>query len=162
MEHVFEIYGSTEAVITTANKPGDPIESMGRVPGSVVILNEAGAVCEPGVVGEDGRLVNYDAAVGEICKKAGKDNLRFDGYYDDNAATCKKFRDGGYFHSGDLGHVRVVNNRRYLYCNGRTDDWIRKDGENFPLKARPSVPPKFPAWPWPWLMARPARCRMKR
>ncbi|ABW67922.1 AMP-binding protein [Desulfosudis oleivorans] len=145
MEHVFEIYGSTEAVITTANKPGDPIESMGRVPGSVVILNEAGAVCEPGVVGEDGRLVNYDAAVGEICKKAGKDNLRFDGYYDDNAATCKKFRDDGYFHSGDLGHIRVVNNRRYLYFNGRTDDWIRKDGENFSAESAAEYAAKIPS-----------------
>src|SRR5262249_23581666 len=39
-------------------------------------------------------------------------------------------RDGVY-HSGDLGHVVVANEKRYLYFDGRTDDWIRKDGENF-------------------------------
>ena len=37
----------------------------------------------------------------------------------------------GIYHSGDLGHIRVIDGKRYLYFNGRTDDWIRKDGENF-------------------------------
>ncbi len=130
MDHVFEIYGSTEAVITTANKPGDPEDSVGRVPKSVVILDEEGRPCEPGQVDECGRLLNYDRAVGEICKKVDRNNLRFDGYFDNEKDTGKKFRDG-YYHSGDLGHVRLVNGKRYLFFNGRTDDWIRKDGENF-------------------------------
>ena len=46
------------------------------------------------------------------------------------ATTESKFREG-YFHSGDLGHVRIANGKRYMFFNGRTDDWIRKDGENF-------------------------------
>jgi len=130
MHHIYELYGSTEAPITTANKPGDPIESLGRIPGSVVILDEKGKPCPPGRVDAEGALVNYDEAVGEICKKMGKENVFFDGYHGNAKATEQKFREG-YFHSGDLGHVRVVNGRRYLYFNGRTDDWIRKDGENF-------------------------------
>ncbi len=130
MEHIFEIYGSTEAVITTANRPGDPIESVGMAPKDVMILNEEGNVCKPGVADANGKLTNYDEAVGEICRKVGTDNLRFDGYFDNKGATSQKFRNGMY-HSGDLGHVRVINGKRYLYFNGRTDDWIRKDGENF-------------------------------
>jgi fatty-acyl-CoA synthase len=130
MEHIFEIYGSTEAVITTANKPGDPVESLGRLPKSVVILNEQGEACPPALVDAKGRILNYDEAVGEITKKADANNLRFGGYFDDAGATNKKFRDGIY-HSGDLGHVRIINGKRYLYFSGRTDDWIRKDGENF-------------------------------
>ena len=130
MEHIFEIYGSTEAVITTANRRGDPIESVGRVESSVVILNEEDQECPPGIVDAKGQLTNYDQAVGEICSRVGTDNLRFDGYLGDAKATNQKFRDGIY-HSGDLGHIRMVNGRRYLYFNGRTDDWIRKDGENF-------------------------------
>jgi fatty-acyl-CoA synthase len=130
MEHIYEIYGSTEAVITTANKPGDPIDSVGRVPKSVVILNEQDQPCAPGIVDENGALMNYQEAVGEICKKSGTDNLRFDGYFANQEATVKKFRNG-YYHSGDLGHIRIINGKRYLYFNGRTDDWIRKDGENF-------------------------------
>jgi fatty-acyl-CoA synthase len=35
------------------------------------------------------------------------------------------------YRSGDLGAIRVIGKRRYLYFFGRIDDWIRKDGENF-------------------------------
>jgi len=130
MDHIFEIYGSTEAVITTANMPGDPVESVGAVDKSIVILNELDQECAPGVTDADGRLTNYDQAVGEICRKVGDNNLRFEGYFGQASATAQKFR-GGIYHSGDIGHIRVVNGKRYLYFNGRTDDWIRKDGENF-------------------------------
>jgi fatty-acyl-CoA synthase len=130
MQHVFEIYGSTEAVITTANRPGDPIETVGRVQKSVVILDENGKECPPGIVDANGKLINYDEAVGEICRIVGDNNLRFEGYFGNANATSQKFRDG-IFHSGDLGHIRIVKGKRYLFFNGRTDDWIRKDGENF-------------------------------
>jgi fatty-acyl-CoA synthase len=130
MDHIYEIYGSTEAVITTANRPGDPIESVGRVDGSIVILDEEDRECPPGIADESGRLVNYDQAVGEICRRIGENNLRFEGYFANAGATAQKFR-GGVYHSGDIGHIRVIRGRRYLYFNGRTDDWIRKDGENF-------------------------------
>jgi len=130
MKHIYEIYGSTEAVITTANKPGDPLDSVGRAPGSVLILDEQGRPCPPGIVDDDGRLINYDTAVGEISRKVPRDNLRFDGYIGGGDAAHKKFRDG-FYHSGDLGHIRLIRGRRYLFFNGRTDDWIRKDGENF-------------------------------
>lgn len=130
MYHIYEIYGSTEAVITTANRPGDPVDSVGEVDSSVKILNEEGHECEPGIVGANGALTNYDKAVGEICREVGDNNLRFEGYYGNQGATNQKFRNGWY-HSGDLGHVRIVNGKRYMFFNGRTDDWIRKDGENF-------------------------------
>jgi len=130
MDHIYEIYGSTEAVITTANRPGDPVESVGRVDRSIVILDEEDRECPPGVADSSGRLTNYDEAVGEICRKIGENNLRFEGYFANAGATAQKFR-GGVYHSGDIGHIRVIRGKRYLYFNGRTDDWIRKDGENF-------------------------------
>jgi fatty-acyl-CoA synthase len=130
MYHVYEIYGSTEAVITTANRPGDPVESLGEVLKSVFILNENNKECPAGIIDENGKLINYDAAVGEICRRVGENNLRFDGYFGNENATNQKFR-SGIFHSGDIGHIRIIRGKRYLYFNGRTDDWIRKDGENF-------------------------------
>jgi fatty-acyl-CoA synthase len=131
MEHIYELYGSTEAPISTIVKPGDPPDSVGEIDSSkVVILNERDESCPPGIADAHGRLLNYEEAVGEICRKMGTDNIFFDGYLGDRKASEKKFR-GGYFHSGDLGHVRLVGRKRYLYFNGRTDDWIRKDGENF-------------------------------
>jgi fatty-acyl-CoA synthase len=130
MEHIYEIYGSTEAVITTANRPGDPIDSVGRADRSIVILDEDGQPCEPARVSSDGKILNYDRTVGEISRKINGESLRFDGYFENQKASQDKFR-GGYYRSGDLGHIRIIKGKRYLYFNGRTDDWIRKDGENF-------------------------------
>jgi fatty-acyl-CoA synthase len=131
MEHVYEAYGSTEAPISTVVFPGDPMGSVGRLRDrKVVILNARDGPCPPGVADDQGRLLNYEEAVGEIAKKVERDNIFFDRYVNNPEASEKKFR-GGYFRSGDLGHVRIVDGKRYLYFNGRTDDWIRKDGENF-------------------------------
>ena len=67
--------------------------------------------------------------MGEICRCAADTGL-FQGYFDNPGANTSKYRDGVY-HSGDLGHMLVRDGVRYLYFDGRTDDWIRKDGENF-------------------------------
>lgn len=130
MEHIFEVYGSTEAVISTILMPGDPPDSVGKAPSKVVILDEHDHECPPAQVDPQGRILNYEAAVGEISARVPKDNLLFDGYYGDPETTNRKYR-GGYYRSGDLGHIRLVSGKRYLYFDGRTDDWIRKDGENF-------------------------------
>lgn len=131
MEHIYELYGSTEAPITTVVQPGDPPDSVGKVPSKkIVILNEEDEICPAGITDDSGRLINYHEAVGEIARKMKADNVFFDGYFQNKSASEKKFRNG-YFRSGDLGHIRIVDNTRYLYFNGRTDDWIRKDGENF-------------------------------
>jgi fatty-acyl-CoA synthase len=95
----------------------------------VKILNERGEECPPAVLGPDGKIPNYAEAVGEITRVAADTGL-FQGYFDDPEANRAKYRDGVY-HSGDLGHVVVRDGRRYLFFDGRTDDWIRKDGENF-------------------------------
>jgi fatty-acyl-CoA synthase len=80
-------------------------------------------------VDADGKLLNYAEAVGEICRVA-PDTSLFQGYFENADANAKKYREGVY-HSGDLGHVLIREGRRYLFFDGRTDDWIRKDGENF-------------------------------
>ncbi len=135
MEHVYELYGSTEAVISTVLQPGDPPDSVGRLRTKrVCILDEEGRECPPAIVDAQGRITNYDQAVGEIAARLDSDNLFFDGYFRDAGASSRKYRDG-YYRSGDLGHVRVVNGKRYLYFDGRTDDWIRKDGENFSVES---------------------------
>jgi len=130
LEDMFELYGSTEAAISTFRQKGDPRGSVGEVTDPAVkILAEDGSECPPAELDADGKITNYHDAVGEICRVAG-DAALFQGYYGNEQATSTKFRDGVY-HSGDLGHVVVVDGRRYLYFDGRTDDWIRKDGENF-------------------------------
>ena len=130
LEDMFELYGSTEAAISTFRKKGDPRGSVGEVTDSAVqILNERGESCPPAALGSDGKITNYAAAVGEICRVAADTGL-FQGYFDNPDANTSKYRDGVY-HSGDLGHVVERDGKRYLFFDGRTDDWIRKDGENF-------------------------------
>jgi fatty-acyl-CoA synthase len=130
LEDVFELYGSTEAAISTFRKKGDPRGSVGEVTDdNVKIVNERGQECPPAQLGPDGKITNYAEAVGEICRVAADTGL-FQGYFDNPNADTSKFRDGVY-HSGDLGHILVRDGTRFLFFDGRTDDWIRKDGENF-------------------------------
>jgi fatty-acyl-CoA synthase len=130
LEEMFELYGSTEAAISTFRRKGDPRGSVGEIlDAAVKIVDPHGNECPPAELGADGKLLNYEQAVGEICRVAPDTGL-FQGYFDNPKANDDKFRNGVY-HSGDLGHVVVRNGQRYLYFDGRTDDWIRKDGENF-------------------------------
>ena len=130
LEDMLELYGSTEAAISTFRRIGDPRGSVGEVTDPKVrILNEQGRECPPAEVDEDGKILNYADAVGEICRVAEETGL-FQGYFENPEANASKYRDGVY-RSGDLGHIRTVNDKRYLFFDGRTDDWIRKDGENF-------------------------------
>jgi fatty-acyl-CoA synthase len=130
LEEMYELYGSTEAAISTFRKKGDPRGSVGEITDEAVkILDEDGNECPPAELAADGKIANYARAVGEICRSADDTSL-FQGYFDNADATQSKYRDGIY-HSGDLGHVLLQDGRRYLFFDGRTDDWIRKDGENF-------------------------------
>jgi fatty-acyl-CoA synthase len=130
LEDMFELYGSTEAAISTFRKKTDPRGSVGEITDPTVrILDESGKECAPAALGTDGKLINYAEAVGEICRVA-EDTALFQGYYGNADANAKKYRDGVY-HSGDLGHILEQDGSRFLFFDGRTDDWIRKDGENF-------------------------------
>lgn len=130
LEDMFELYGSTEAAISTFRRKGDPRGTVGEIlDPAVKILSPDGQECPPAQLDADGTITNYEEAVGEICRQAEGTGL-FQGYFDNQEATSEKYRDGTY-HSGDLGHVLVVEDRQYLYFDGRTADWIRKDGENF-------------------------------
>jgi len=130
LDDMLELYGSTEAAISTFRKLGDPRGSVGEVlDPNVKILDPSGVECPPAEIAPDGRMRNYAEAVGEICRVAPDTGL-FQGYFENADANESKYR-GGVYHSGDLGHIQIVDGKRYLFFDGRTDDWIRKDGENF-------------------------------
>ncbi len=130
MEDMYELYGSTEAAISTFRRKGDPRGTVGQITDSAVkILDGSGEECPPARLGKSGELLNYEECVGEICRVAPDASL-FQGYFDNDSATTQKYRDGVY-HSGDLGHILEKDGTRFLFFDGRTDDWIRKDGENF-------------------------------
>ena len=130
LEDMYELYGSTEAAISTFRTLSDPRGSVGAIEDPAVrILREDGSECPSAVLDAAGKITNYAEAVGEICRVA-PDTSLFQGYYENAEANASKYREGVY-HSGDLGHILEQDGTRYLYFDGRTDDWIRKDGENF-------------------------------
>ena len=72
------------------------------------------------------RVVNLDQAVGEIVET--EPTSGFEGYYrNDLGDSGERFRDGAYW-SGDLAYRDADG---WLYFAGRTNDWLRVDGENF-------------------------------
>jgi fatty-acyl-CoA synthase len=123
---VRDSYGSTEGVIVIRRDPSMPAGALGIANDSVKVLDpETGEECPPAVFDHGGRVTNLDAAVGEIVETEPASG--FEGYYRNEAATNERFRDGAYW-SGDLAYRDADG---WLFFAGRSNDWLRVDGENF-------------------------------
>ncbi len=123
---VIDAFGSTEGAIAL-NRDADPRQgAMGIAGESLAIISEQGEPCAAAEFDAAGSLLNPAECIGEIVNTAGAGP--FEGYYNNQEATAAATRQGWYW-SGDLGYL---DQDRYLYFAGRTSDWIRVDGENFP------------------------------
>lgn len=123
---VIDAFGSTEGGIAVNRDGPLPLGSVGTAGSSVRIVDEDGVEREPARFDAQGRLVNAEQCVGEIVNVDG--GGPFEGYYGNPEATAKATRNGWYW-SGDLGYL---DQDRHLFFAGRTADWLRVDGENFP------------------------------
>jgi fatty-acyl-CoA synthase len=123
---VIDAYGATEGGIAVNRDAAPRVGALGLAPEHVQIVDEDGNEKPRAEFDADGRLRNAEACVGEIVNVAGAGP--FEGYYNNEEATAKTTRRGWYW-SGDLGYKDADG---YLYFAGRTADWIRVDGENFP------------------------------
>jgi fatty-acyl-CoA synthase len=123
---VIDGFGPSEGAMGFPRAPTDPPGSVGRPPKNIKVLDENGKECSVAKFDHDGKLLNADECVGEIVNVEGVG--RFEGYYNNPEAEARRVRDGMYW-SGDLGYM---DERGFLYFAGRTEDWIRVDGENFP------------------------------
>jgi fatty-acyl-CoA synthase len=118
-------FGSTENAVIISRVEGTPSGSLGKPLDGVAVLDrDTGEECPPAELGPDGRVTNLDACVGEFVNVDGAG--QFAGYYNDEAATAERMRDGMYW-SGDLGYLDADG---FAYYAGRTGDWLRVDGEN--------------------------------
>jgi acetyl-CoA synthetase len=118
---VNEMFGQTEINYIVGNcapawpaKPG----SMGRAyPGHrVAVIDEAGQVCAPGVVG--------DVALHRRDVHGDPDPIFFLGYWKNEAATQAKFT-GDWCRTGDLA---ICDTDGYLWYQGRADDVFKAAG----------------------------------
>jgi acyl-CoA synthetase (AMP-forming)/AMP-acid ligase II len=124
--HVRDSYGSTEGIIIIRRDPSMPEGALGTSEPTVKVMNpETGAECPRVTFGADARPDNLDEAVGEIVETAPTDG--FEGYYNNEEATQARFH-GGQYWSGDLAYRDADG---WLYFAGRSNDWLRVDGENF-------------------------------
>jgi fatty-acyl-CoA synthase len=126
---VSDAYGSTEGIIIIRRDSTMPEGALGKPAGesdSVKILDsESGVECPPAEFDELGRVTNLDVAVGEIVET--EPSASFEGYYKNEAATMTRFRAGAYW-SGDLAYR---DRDGWFYFAGRSNEWLRVDGENF-------------------------------
>ncbi|MGO4255395.1 fatty-acid--CoA ligase FadD1 [Marmoricola sp. RAF53] len=122
---VWDGFGSTETAIIITRTEDTPLGSIG-VPfdGVAVYDRETRTECPRATFDEHGRVTNLDACVGELVNTQGAGF--FAGYYKDEKATADRL-DGGMYWSGDLGYRDEAG---FVYLAGRTDDWLRVDGEN--------------------------------
>ncbi len=124
--NVRDSYGSTEGIIIIRRDPSMPATALGSADPSVKVLNPVTEQECPAVVfGPDGVPTNLEDAVGEIVETAPTNG--FEGYYKNPEATSARFRNGAYW-SGDLAYRDSAG---WLYFAGRSNEWLRVDGENF-------------------------------
>jgi fatty-acyl-CoA synthase len=136
---VRDSYGSTEGIIIIRRDPSMPDDALGSADPSVKVLDqETGAECPPVVFGPDGRPGNLEDAIGEIVETQPTNG--FEGYYKNENATSARFRDGCYW-SGDLAYRDVDG---WLYFAGRSNEWLRVDGENFAAAPVEGIIARYP------------------
>jgi fatty-acyl-CoA synthase len=123
---IIDVFGSTEGAIALDRAGDRPPGSIGRLRQGIMVVDEAGREAPRAIFDGEGRLVNADRCVGEIVNTFGVGP--FEGYYRNDEAMDRTTRNGWYW-SGDLAYV---DDGGWVYFAGRTSDWLRVDGENFP------------------------------
>ncbi len=122
---VVDGYGSTEGGAAISRTPDAPSGSLGLGINVIVVDQATFAECPRAIFDDSGRISNADMAIGEIVSTNGA--AGFEGYWRNDEAEQARIRNGWYW-TGDLGYRDADG---YVYFAGRTDDWLRVDGENF-------------------------------
>lgn len=123
---IVDVFGSTEGAIALDRTGGPPPGSVGRLRQGIAVVDAAGAEVPAARFDAQGMLQNAEECVGELVNTLGVGP--FEGYYRNDEAMARTTRNGWYW-SGDLAYV---DEDGWVYFAGRTSDWLRVDGENFP------------------------------
>jgi fatty-acyl-CoA synthase len=135
---IVDVFGSTEGAIALDRSGGPPRGSVGRLRQGIIVVDPEGVEVPRARFDTDGRLVNAEECVGEIVNTLGVGP--FEGYYRNEDAMRRTMRNGWYW-SGDLGYV---DEDGWMYFAGRTSDWLRVDGENFPAAPVEAIVARHP------------------
>jgi fatty-acyl-CoA synthase len=123
---VRDSYGSTEGLVIIRRDPSMPRGALGAADEQIRVFDpDTGRECPRAQFDAAGRVTNLEAAVGEIVNTEPGDS--FEGYYRNDEANVSKVRDGIYW-SGDLAYRDADG---WFWFAGRSNEWLRVDGENF-------------------------------
>jgi fatty-acyl-CoA synthase len=135
---IVDVFGSTEGAIALDRSGGPPRGSVGRLREGIIVVDADQKEVPRARFNDEGRLVNAEECVGEIVNTLGVGP--FEGYYRNEQAMARTTRNGWYW-SGDLAYV---DEEGWLYFAGRTSDWLRVDGENFPATPVEAIVARHP------------------
>jgi fatty-acyl-CoA synthase len=135
---IVDVFGSTEGAIALDRSGGPPRGSVGRLREGIAVVDAHGVEVPRARFESEGRLVNAEECVGEIVNTRGVGP--FEGYYRNEEAMLRTTRNGWYW-SGDLGYV---DDDGWVYFAGRTSDWLRVEGENFPAAPIEAIVARHP------------------
>ena len=136
---VQDAYGSTEGGAAVQRTPDTPRGALGRaLPGTLILNPDTGEECPRAAFDENGRLLNAEAAIGEMVSQTG--GAGFEGYWRNAEAEQARVRNGWYW-TGDLAYRDEDD---FFYFGGRDFDWLRVDGENFAAAPVESVLQRHP------------------
>ncbi|MET7298063.1 AMP-binding protein [Embleya sp. NPDC005575] len=132
-----EGYGSSEGGMSVNWRLGTPAGAVGPCPEHAAVLDPAtGRECARAEFDAAGRLVNGDAAIGELVN-TGRNG--FEGYWRNEEASAARARDGQYW-TGDHFYRDTAG---YLYFAARADDKLRVDGENLAVAGIEGILARF-------------------
>lgn len=137
-----ENYGSSEGGLAINRTPDSPPSALGLpAPGirAAVLDPETLKECPRAEFDEQGRLLNAEAAIGELANLDGA--AAFEGYYKNPEATAERVR-GNIFLTGDLGYR---DSEGFFYFAGRGGDRIRVDSENFSAAPIERILSRYPS-----------------
>ncbi|HMK98939.1 MAG TPA: AMP-binding protein, partial [Acidimicrobiales bacterium] len=135
---VVDVFGSTEGAIALDRSGDPPRGSLGRLRPGVAVVDQNGDRVARARFDADGRLLNAEECVGELVNTEGLGP--FEGYYRNDEAMARTTRNGWYW-SGDLAYLDADG---WVYFAGRTSDWLRVDGENFPTAPIEAIVARHP------------------
>jgi 2,3-dihydroxybenzoate-AMP ligase len=115
-----QLFGMGEGLFLTT-RPGAPRLARATTVGTPLSERDEVRVLDPGTDDEV-----PDGEVGELCCR-GPYTLR--GYFDAAEHNARAFTADGFYRTGDLASVRVIDGERYVAIEGRIKDVINRGGE---------------------------------
>ncbi|VVJ17981.1 2 [Amycolatopsis camponoti] len=115
-----QLFGMGEGLFLTT-RPGAPRTARATTVGTPLSELDEVRVLEPGTEDEV-----PDGEIGELCCR-GPYTLR--GYFDAAEHNARAFTTDGFYRTGDLAAVRVLDGVRYVSIEGRIKDVINRGGE---------------------------------